>query len=179
MELLNVKLSKTEDKLDYTLKSLGSLKEDEIRAREQLEEIKGILSSAKEKITSYKLPTIPKCYYVELEEATEAIREMIKELEQKPLNIKTLNIRVDNARDLVLKLYNTSNETIKTAWMAENAIIYGNRYRVGNKEIDDNLEKASNAFMKGNFKLSLETSINAINIIEPGIHKKLLDAYKK
>ncbi len=179
MELLNLKLSKTEDKLDYTLKSLGSLKEDELRAREQLEEIKSILSSAKEKITSYKLPVIPKCYYIELEEATEAIREMIKELEAKPISIKTLNIRVDTARDLVLKLYNTSNETIKTAWMAENAIVYGNRYRVGNKEIDEGLEKASIAFMKGNFKLSLESSISAINLIEPGIHKRLLEAYKK
>lgn len=179
MELLNLKLSKAEDKLEYTLKSLGSLKEDELRAREQLEEIKSILSSAKEKITSYKLPQIPKCYYIELDEACIAIRELIKELEAKPLNIKTLNIRVDTARDLVLKLYNTSNETIKTAWMAENAIIYGNRYRVGNKEINDNLEKASNLFMKGNFKLSLETSISAINIIEPGIHKRLLEAYKK
>ena len=179
MDLLNLKLSKTEDKLDYTLKSLGSLKEDELRAREQLEEIKAIMQSAKEKITSYKLPVIPKCYYIELEEATEAIREMIKELEAKPISIKTLNIRVDTARDLVLKLYNTSNETIKTAWMAENAIIYGNRYRVGNKEIDAGLERASIAFMKGNFKLSLENSINAINIIEPGIHKRLLEAYKK
>ncbi len=179
MELLNVKISKTEDKLDYTLKSLGSLKEDELRAREQLEEIKNILRSAKEKITSYKLPVIPKCYYIELEEATEAIREMIKELEAKPISIKTLNIRVDTARDLVLKLYNTSNETIKTAWMAENAIVYGNRYRVSNKEIDAGLEKASSLFMKGNFKLSLESSINAINIVEPGIHKRLLDAYKK
>ena len=179
MELLNVKLSKTEDKLDYTLKSLGSLKEDELRAREQLESIKDILKQAKEKITSYKLPVIPKCYYIELEEATEAIREMIKELEAKPINIKTLNIRVDTARDLVLKLYNTSNETIKTAWMAENAIIYGNRYRVNNKEIDSALDRASSAFMKGNFKLSLENSINAINIVEPGIHKRLLEAYKK
>ena len=179
MELLNVKLSKTEDKLDYTLKSLGSLKEDELRAREQLEEIKTILSNAKEKIVSYKLPVIPKCYYIELEEATLAIREMIKELEAKPINIKTLNIRVDTARDLVLKLYNTSNETIKTAWMAENAIVYGNRYRYGNREINDGLEKASIAFMKGNFKLSLENSIKAINIVEPGIHKRLLEAYKK
>ena len=179
MELLNVKLSKTEDKLDYTLKSLGSLKEDELRAREQLEEIKEILNQAKEKITSYKLPIIPKIYYIELDEAKEAIREMIKELEAKPINIKTLNIRVDTARDLVLKLYTTSNETIKTAWMAENAIVYGNRYRLENKEIDQGLEKASVAFMKGNFKLSLESSINAINIVEPGIHKKLLDAYKK
>ena len=179
MELLNVRLSKTEDKLDYTLKSLGSLKEDELRAREQLESIKDILNQAKEKITSYKLPVIPKCYYIELEEATDAIREMIKELEAKPINIKTLNIRVDNARDLTLKLYNTSNETIKTAWMAENAIVYGNRYRVNSKEIDKGLDKASIAFMKGNFKLSLENSINAINLVEPGIYKKLLEAYRK
>ena len=179
MELLNVKLAKTEDKLDYTLRSLGSLKEDELRAREQLEEIKEILNKSKDKITSYKLPVIPKIYYIELEEAKEAIKETIKELEAKPINIKTLNIRVDTARDLVLKLYNTSNETIKTAWMAENAIVYGNRYRLENKEIDNGLEKASNAFFKGNFKLSLENSINAINIVEPDIHKKLLDAYKK
>ena len=63
--------------------------------------------------------------------------------------------------------------------MAENAIVYGNRYRVGNKEINDGLERASIAFMKGNFKLSLENSIKAINIVEPGIHKRLLEAYKK
>ena len=45
MELLNLKLSKTEDKLDYALKSLGSLKEDEARARDQLYAIKNIINS--------------------------------------------------------------------------------------------------------------------------------------
>ncbi len=179
MEFLNLKISKIEDRLDYTLKSLGSLKEDELRAREQLEEIKDILNKAKRKIKSFKLPVVPKAYYIELDEATEAIREMIKELEHQPISIKTLNTRVDTARDLVLKLYNTTNETIKTAWMAENAIIYGNRYRAENKEINMGLEKAETAFMKGNFKLSLENSINAINIVEPGIHKRLLKAYEK
>jgi len=179
MELLNLRISKTEDKLNYTLKSLGSLKEDELRAREQLEEIKEILSNSKKKIKSFKLPVIPKCYYIELEEATEAIREMIKELEMQPISIKTLNTRVDTARDLVLKLYNTTNETVKSAWMAENAIVYGNRYRADNKEINDGLEKAEIAFLKGNFKLSLETSLNAINIVEPGIYKRLLSLYEK
>ena len=47
-------------------------------------------------------------------------------------NIRTLNIRVDTARDLALKLYNTSNETIKTAWMAENAVCYA--YRIGKRK---------------------------------------------
>lgn len=178
MEILNNKLTKSEEKLNTALRTLGSLKEDELRARDQLDEIKDILLQAKEKIRSYKLPVIPKNYYVELSEATQAINEMVKELDKRPISIKTLNLRVDTARDLVLKVYNTINETIKTAKMAETAIVYGNRYRVVNKEVDFGLTKAETAFYKGNFKNSLENAINAINIIEPGIHKRLLDEYK-
>lgn len=178
MEILNNKLTKAEEKLNVALRTLGSLKEDELRARDQLDEIKDILGQAKEKVRSYKLPIIPKHYYVELSEATQAINEMMKELDKRPISIKTLNTRVDTARDLVLKVYNTINETIKTAKMAETAIVYGNRYRVVNKEVDFGLTKAENSFYKGNFKNSLENAINAINIIEPGIHKRLLDEYK-
>ena len=178
MEILNNKLTKAEEKLNIALRTLGSLKEDELRSRDQLDEIKDILIQAKEKVRSYKLPVIPKNYYVELSEATLAINEMVKELDKRPISIKTLNLRVDTARDLVLKVYNTINETIKTAKMAETAIVYGNRYRVVNKDVDLGLTKAENSFYKGNFKNSLENAINAINIIEPGIHKRLLDEYK-
>ncbi len=175
MEIINSKLIKTEEKLNGALKTLGSLKEDELRAREQLDEIKKILSQTKERIRSYKLPCVPKNYYVELAEAMEAINVLVHELDKRPISIKILNLRVDTARDLVLKVYNTVNETVKTAKMAETAIVYGNRYRVVNKEVDFGLAKAENAFVKGNFKNSLENAINAINIVEPGIHKKLLE----
>ena len=175
MEIINSRLVKTEEKLNGALKTLGSLKEDELRAREQLEEIKRILSQTKEKIRSYKLPIVPKNYYVEMSEAMEAINELVKELDKRPISIKILNLRVDTARDLVLKVYNTVNETVKTAKMAETAIVYGNRYRVTNKEVDFGLSKAESAFLKGNFKSSLENAISAINIVEPGIHKKLLE----
>lgn len=175
MEIINSKLVRTEEKLNGALKTLGTLKEDELRAREQLDEIKRILSQTKEKIRSYKLPTIPKNYYVEISEAMEAINELVKELDKRPISIKILNLRVDTARDLVLKVYNTVNETVKTAKMAETAIVYGNRYRVTNKEVDFGLSKAESAFLKGNFKSSLENAISAINIVEPGIHKKLLE----
>ena len=178
MELLNVRLTKAEERLELALRTFGSLKEDELRAREQLDEIKDILKKAKGKIKSFKLPVIPKKYYIELAEATEAMKEMVRELEKKPISIKTLNTRVDTARDLALKLLNTTNETVKTAWMAEMAIVYGNRYRPTNKDIELGLTKAENLFNRGNFKASLENAINTINIIEPGIHKRLLDAYK-
>ena len=178
MENINSKLVKTEEKLNGALKNLGSLKEDELRAREQLEEIKKILNQTKERIRSFKLPTIPKNYYVELAEAMEAINELVKALDKRPISIKILNLRVDTARDLVLKVYNTINETIKTAKMAETAIVYGNRYRVTNKEVDFGLIKAENNFLKGNFKNSLENAINAINLVEPGIYKRLLEEYR-
>lgn len=178
MELINSKLVKCEEKLNGALKNLGSLKEDELRAREQLEEIKKILFQSKEKVRGFKLPTIPKNYYVELSEAMEAINELVKELDKRPISIKVLNLRVDTARDLVLKVYNTINETIKTAKMAETAIVYGNRYRVTNREVDFGLTKAESNFQRGNFKNSLENAINAINIVEPGIHKKLLEEFQ-
>ena len=178
MEILNAKLLKTEEKLEQTLRSLGSLKEDEKRAREQLDEIKYILNQAKNNMRSYKLPVTPKNFYVELSEAAASINDMVTELDKRPISIKTLNTRVDTARDLTLKVYNTVKEAVKTAKMAEAAIVYGNRYRAMYKDVELGLIKAENAFYKGNFKVSLENAINAINIVEPGIHKKLLEEYQ-
>jgi len=177
METINVRLTKTEEKLERALRTIGSLKEDELRAREQLDEIKEILIKSKNNIRNFKLPVVPKNYYVELSEASEAINEIIKELERTPISIKILNTRVDTARDLVLKVYNTSKEIVKTAKMAEMAIVYGNRYRVNN-EVDQGLTKAEISFYNGNFKNSLENAINAINIVEPGIHKRLMEEYQ-
>lgn len=179
MEGLNMRLSKTEEKLEVALRSLGSLEEDEQRAHEQLDEIKEILGRAKLKIESYKLPVIPNNYYVQLSEANVAIKEMIKEMNKKPVSIKTLNIRVDTARDLVLKLYNTSNEIVRTAALFEVAVVYGNRYRPVNKNIDNEITKAEGLFYNGEFKKALENTIRAINVVEPGIYKKLMESVKR
>lgn len=173
-ELVAVNLSKVEDKLETTLKNLGSLKEDEARAREQLFEIKNIINNSKYKIKDYNLPIIPEKFYVELKEAVDAIGEINKEIEKKPISIKTLNLRVDTAQDLALKLYQTASSATKTAAMAEMAIVYGNRYRSTNREVELGLIASTKAFNKGNYKESLEIILNALNIVEPGIHKKLL-----
>ena len=152
--------------------------DDEMRAREQLDEITELLKKCKSKIRKNPLPIISNNYFVELSEANEAIYEIVKELEKTPITIKTLNIRVDTARDLSLKLYSTTNEMIKTARMSEMTIIYGNRYKPIDKDIEKGLDVASQIFFKGNYKKSLETAIAAINIIEPDIHNKMLNLYK-
>lgn len=179
MNKLNARLTKLEDNLDSILRLLNSYRMDEERAREQLQEITKMFTSSKEKIKSYKLPVVPKNYYVYLAEASEAITEMSKELDKKPLNIEVLNTRVDTARDLVLKLFKMTSDTVKMASMSENAIVYGNRYRSTNDRVDAGLKRAEDAFFKGDFKKSLECAIDSLNIIEPGIQEKLLKEVKK
>lgn len=178
-ELVAVNLSKVEDKLETTLKNLGSLKEDEARARDQLYEIKNIINNSKYKIKEYNLPVIPDKFYVELKEAYDAVKEINNEIEKKPISIKVLNLRVDTARDLALKLYQTATNTISSAEAAESAIVYGNRYRTSNKEVESGLISGSKAFYKGEYKESLEIVLNTLNIVEPGIQKKLLSMMER
>ncbi len=178
LEHLNLKLAKNEDKLELTLKNLGSLKEDETRAHEQFDEIGLILKNTKEKITSYKLPIIPEEYYIYLGEANQAIEYMLNELNKKPISIRVLNTRVDTARDLALKLYKMSNDTIKTAKLAENTIVYGNRFKPLNEVLNKGLKQAEKKFFAGNYKESLEQAINAISLLDNDIHKKLIETAK-
>ena len=177
IEELTIRLKKMEDDFDKALKSLGNMYDDEVRAREQLDEIQEFLKQCKVKMRSYKLPIITDNYFIQLSEANEAISEVIKELEKKPIVIKTLNTRVDTARDLVLKLYNTTNEMIKTAQLAEMSIVYGNRYRSYYSEVDRGLNDAEKNFFKGNYKDALDISIKATSIVDEDIYRKLLNVY--
>ena len=178
LEIILLKLSKVSERLDSLLMKVSNLKDDEERAKGQLEDIKLLLRKSKYQIRKNKLPVIPNTYYIELKEASDGIKEIQKELSKRPINIETLNIRVDTARDLVFKLSNTTNEMIKMALLSEYAIVYGNRYRSSKPQINDGLIKAEELFFEGNYKKSLELSINTLDMVEPGIHKKILD-YKK
>lgn len=177
IEILSLKLSTIEERLDQMLDSIGSMRDDEIRARQQLEEIKQILRQSKNKLREYNLPVITKSYIVELKEAQSAIKEIIIELDKKPITIEVLNTRVDTARDLVLKLFGKTNELLKTAMFAEMAIVYGNRYRGNIDELNKNLIVSEGLFNKGEYQESLELTINSLNRVEPGIYDKLLKLY--
>ena len=178
LEIIMLKLTKLNEKLNHILQKVSNLKDDEERAKGQLEDIKLLLKQSKYQIRKNRLPIIPDVYYVELTEAGEAIKEIQKELSKKPIDVDTLNVRVDTARDLVFKLHNTTAEMVKSALLSEYAIVYGNRYRSSKQIINEGLIKAEKLFFKGEYKKSLEISISTLDVVEPGIHKKILE-YKK
>lgn len=179
IEGLSNKLDVLQDRLDNSLDAIGSMREDEVRARQQLEEIKIILKDAKYKVRDYSFPVIPRTYHVELQEASEAIKEIVKELGKKPIVIDTLNTRVDTARDLALKLYAKTKDMVKNAMLAETAVVYGNRYRPISAELDKNLSYAEALFFKGEYAKSLDISVNALNKIDAGIYDKIISTYNQ
>ena len=162
LDYLIIKLSKIDESLEYDIQTIGSMKEDEARAREQLDSIKDLIKKARSRIR-----------------LCDAIKEINKELNKKPISIETLNIRVDTARDLAFKIFNTTNELIKTVMMAEETIVYGNRYRSLKEQVNIGLDKAEKLFNEGSYKKSLEVAMNAIDYVEPGIHNKILKAFNE
>lgn len=179
VETLTNRLTTMENDFDAALRSLGNMYDDEVRAREQLEEIQNFLKDCKGMIRSYKLPVISNEYFVQLNEANEAILEVIKELDKKPIVIKTLNTRVDTARDLVLKLYNTTSEMVNNARIVETVIVYANRYRSKYNEVDQFLNDAEEKFYKGDYREAVEVSVKATSFIDENLYRKLKGVYEK
>ena len=107
------------------------------------------------------------------------VNKIQKELNKKPINIETLNIRVDTARDLVFKVFNTTNSLLKTIVMLEETMVYGNRYRSYKEKVNEGLIMAEKLFFKGEYKKALEVTMNAIDYVEPGIHNRIMKAYNE
>ena len=61
---LGNRLTRLQDDLDYRLKSITSMKDDESRAKEQLNMIQNLLIQSKNKLKEYKIPVIPNSYYI-------------------------------------------------------------------------------------------------------------------
>ena len=61
--------------------------------------------------------------------------------------------------------------------MAEETIIYGNRYRSVKEQVNQGLTRAEELFFQGSYKKSLEVAMDAIDYVEPGIHNKILEAF--
>lgn len=167
LNVLDSKYNKLDEKLSLLLNSISVMKEDEKRAKEQLDEIQLILAQAKNIITSVKIPHLNKSYYVELKEAEEAIHEINVELSKEHINIETLNTRVDTARDLAFKFYNTSVKTIKDAKLLETIIVYANRYRPINKHVKDALKSAEISFFDGQYDIGINRVLKVLQVFDP------------
>ena len=170
--VLITSLDRLSDEVDRSIKSLGSMYEDEVRAREELQSMSELLVKCRSRVRNYQLPIIHDDYFIEVSEAEEAIEAVKQELESKPIIIKTLNMRVETAHDLIFKLNNRTNDLIKYAYFTELMVVYSNKFK---KELNlsEDLSKVELLYSKGEYKDSYDLCLKIMDTITPNSSKKI------
>ncbi len=157
---------------DEALRTLGSFYEDEKHSHQELKDMKELLKKCKRRLRYYALPVIYDNYFVEEEEAHDAIVEVEKEINNKPILIKNLNMRTDTARDLTLKLNNTVDEMLKYAYFTEILFVYSNKYR-HNEDVLKNLNKVEKLYYSGRYKESFNLVLKTIKLYDDDLYSKV------
>lgn len=161
-----------EEHLQYS-EMLKTLRKDELHAREQISEMKKQLADAKRLISKSNIPGLPVKYTELLSETKLSLTQVMASLEEKPLNMNTVNETLQNALDLVSQTHKNTEEMLEQVYLAEKVIQYGNRYRSQNPKIAGSLLEAESSFRNYDYALALEQAATAIEDVDPGALKKI------
>lgn len=170
-DLLN-RINTTSQEFDTSLRTLGSFYEDEKRAHTEYNDIEEIIKKCRSEIRNFKLPIIHDEYFIQEEEAITALKNVDEEINNKPIVIKNLNMRVETARDLTFKLYKTTNDMTKYAYFTEQLLIYSNKFR-NDKNLDKILSRVSDLYYEGKYQESYHQILKAIKIIDEDFANKI------
>ena len=153
----------------------SSLRLEEKRALDELDNINIVLLEIKSEIKNKHLPMISESYKDYIDDSYQKADEIMKFIRHRPIDLKRLSEQVDAARDVIYKLYDNVHNLIVTAEMVEEAIIYGNRYRSSFLEVNTELTKAELLFRNGEYTKALTTAVDIIEKINPGSYEMLIN----
>ena len=152
--------------LEYKNK-IDKASNDENRALTQVVKLQIVLNEVEVKIAQYRLPAISNSYKDDLRKGHDYVKEIKELLQAVPLDIKSLNDKLEEAIDFIYKLYNNVNNVVGMALMVENAIVFGNKYRSSYPEVDIEMSKAEFAYLNGEYTQSLTIAIACIEKLFP------------
>ena len=157
----------TKNDLSHAFERLSSARNDEDRAKKQLLKLHLIMNEIQVKIRKFKLPVISETYEGDLRKSYQYVNSIAKLLEESPLDIQLLNATVNDAIDHIYKLYNNVNNLVGTVEMIENTIVYGNKYRSQDPELDTQLTRAELLFRNGDYTQAIKVAIAAVEAVQP------------
>ncbi|NTW95712.1 MAG: hypothetical protein HGB31_03735 [Erysipelotrichaceae bacterium] len=167
------------DQLSRQKETLTMAKNDEDRAKKQLLKLYLIMNEIQVKIRKYKLPNISSTYEGDINRAYSYINTIDRLLDEVPLNIETLNSTVNDAIDVVYRLYNNVNNLVGTVEMIENTIVFANKYRPYSPEMDAQLTRAELLFRNGDYTQAIKVALSAAEKIQPFSYDELIKENSK
>lgn len=163
-----------DDELNKYIELENSLRLEEKRALDELENINIVLLEIKSEIKNKHLPMINESYKDYIQDSYDKAAQIQAYRMHRPVELSELSKRVDSARDIIYKLYDNVHNLIVTAEMVEEAIVFGNRYRSTFLEVNTELTKAEVLFRNGEYTKALSTAVDIIEKIQPGSYENLI-----
>ncbi|MEQ2527031.1 septation ring formation regulator EzrA [Bacillaceae bacterium CLA-AA-H227] len=175
IELSNLKaeLEQVNSEFATFFEMLQMLRKDELAAREKVQELARKMAETIKLASKNNIPGVPEDYLVMIQESKESISEVKARLEEKPLDIPTVQNALELAVINVEKTYDITNDMIETVMLVEKVIQYGNRYRSRYASVDRGLREAEKSFRGYDYQAALEQAATAIEEIEPGALKRI------
>ena len=153
---------------------IEEMRSDEKRLHDEYNNMLYIIKDCEARLRAMDLPMLSQAYYDTIEESKTRLAKILGLLDAKPINISLTGNEVSDACDVVYKLYDNARNLLKTAQMAENTIVFGNRYRSSRPEVDVMITRAESFFNNGEYTKALSSAIESIETIYPSIRKELL-----
>jgi septation ring formation regulator len=174
-ELVEIKeqLDAIRDNQQQFLSKLQALRKDELEAREKIKELTKNVGEMIRLVSKSNIPGIPENYKYLIEDGKESIENVKLQLQEKPLNISSVNQYLEIAVLTIDKIVNTTTEMLESVMLAEKVIQYGNRYRSQYPSISKALLEAENAFRNYDYQKALEQAATSIETIDPSAIKKI------
>ncbi len=147
----------------------------EQRAIDELENINIVLLEIKSEIRNKHLPMISESYQDYIDDSYQKADSILNFIRKRPIDLKSLSLQVDAARDVIYKLYDNVHNLIVTAEMVEDAIVFGNRYRSSFLEVNTELTKAELLYRNGEYTKALSTAVDIIEKIKPDSYEMLVN----
>ncbi|MDQ0245916.1 septation ring formation regulator [Bacillus fengqiuensis] len=176
---VSLHLQHVQDQQQSFIEVLQTLRKDELAAKEQIQELRKQLIEAKRLIQKGNLPGVSIEYKERVEEAKRSLQEVMAKLEDKPLNIARVNELLELAVETVQLTFTETEDMLQEAFLVEQVIQYGNRYRSRYPFVAQSLKEAEESFRKYNYHAALEQAASAIEQVEPGAVERLHSLIRK
>ncbi len=153
--------------------SLNTLRKEELKAKETLQELKGKIRQGQRLIKKSNIPGLPHSLLIKMEEAETSLLAANERMDQVPLVIEDVNSSMEEALESVNDMHGLITFTIEQALAAERVIQYGNRFRSSFAFINEELMKAEELFRLYEYEEALQTAYKAIEQVDPDVVDKI------
>lgn len=152
---------------------LQELRKDEMEARDKILELSKKVTETVREISKSNIPGVPDDFKDLFQDGKESIESVKQQLQEKPLNISSVNQYLEIAVLTVDKLIGATYELLQSAMLAERVIQYGNRYRSQYPNVSRALDEAEKSFRNFDYQIALEQAATSIQSIDPGAIKRI------